>query len=733
MKAEHWRQSVIIGMLLVQGCKRTTQTLENDAVVSSSAAATAAVTLQLSGQVINELTGQPVPNVIVSAWQQFPRSTALETSGLRHALTDASGWFQLHGLQAGLLQLGASNADFVTRSSVWWPLLEATAGEAPSLLVSRARRISGMLSSLDGASAVAGVFVLAENVEDGRVSAAEAPSRADGSFRVGGLPAGQYALKLEYAPGLWLGTERIVDVTDDDQQLEAAIRVPSGHAISGKLVPPVPARVELHYAYALAEARHIGARMLRSSVVTARDGSFAFPNVPPGDYRLFASSEDGLLGRATLLMQDAEPAPVELQLEPGASVFGRVEDERGRPVSSGWVVARSKPAVGRADAPGANGSKPLDPPFEGRFRRVRLGEDGRFTLLGVEPGRYGFFVEDEHGAPMQASRPKDGRRRETAAREPAEEAFEANVEGAVALDGVRLAVSRCDAVATGTVTTPSDEPLANTRVFVKPDAALATDGAAGGSAPPLEAVTDAAGRFSLTGLCAVSYRAEAVSMAAPLRYGRSAPFVPGDSVALTLGELSTLAVTVIASGRPVARYSMALVGPTSRREGSRDPQGRHEAKALIAGSYTISVKSDVGYAIDTVMVGGSAGPTELALDLKPWRAIRGRVVSQADEPLAGIQVKLQLRSFRCLEDSEEGRGRSRQTRVVLTKVDGRFEFGELCAGKGYVDVELPEGSGISQARSIPTPFGTVALGGVDVQVNDTEDLQIAPFVVNSFR
>jgi len=731
LKAEHWRQGVIIGMLVAQGCARTTQTLEKDAVVSSSSVAPAAATLQVSGQVINDLTGQPVPNVLVSAWQQFPRSTALEASGMRHAVADAGGRFQLSGLQPGLLQLRASNGEFVTSSTVWWPLLESTAAELRSLRVSPARRISGMLSSLDGASAVAGVLVVAENLEAGQVSAAEAPSRADGSFQIAGLPAGQYVLKLEYAPGLWLDTDRIVDVGDDDLQLGTAIRVPAGHALSGKLVPPVAARVELHYAYSLAEARRISARMLRSSVVAARDGSFTFPNVPPGEYRLFASSEDGLLGRATLLMQDTESGSVVVQLTPGASTFGRVEDDRGRPVSNGWVVVRSKPA--RATASDADGSKQLDPGFEGRSRRVRLGEDGRFALLGVEHGRYRFLVEDEHGGAMHAWRPADDRP-STKARSPFEEAFEANLDGPFALDGVRLVVSRCDAVATGTVATSLGEPMPNIRVFAKPEAAPAThDGGATGSAPPLEAVSDATGRFTLTGLCAVSYRAEAMSTAAPLQYGRSAPFVAGDSVQIAIGELSNLTVRASAAGRPVARYSIALAGPTPRREGSRDAEGRHEVKALPAGSYTVSLKSAVGYAVDTVAVGSSATPAELALELKPWRAIRGRVLSLVDEPLAGIRVKLQSRSFDCLDESGESRGRSRQTRVVLTEADGRFEFGGLCTGKGYVDVELPEGSRIAQTRSMPTPFGTVAIAGVEVQVNDTEDLQLAPFVVNSFH
>ena len=219
MKAEHWRRNVIIGMLVAQGCARTTQTLERDAVVSPSSPAPARAGLQVSGQVVNDLTGQPAPNVIVSAWQQFPRSTALEAGGMRHAVADAGGRFHLSGLQPGLLQLRASNAEFVTRSTVWWPLLESTAVEVQSLRVSPARRVSGTLSSLDGSKPVAGVLVVAENVDDGEVTTAEGRTQADGAFQIKGLPAGHYALKLEYEPGLWLETDRRVDVADDDLQL----------------------------------------------------------------------------------------------------------------------------------------------------------------------------------------------------------------------------------------------------------------------------------------------------------------------------------------------------------------------------------------------------------------------------------------------------------------------------------------------------------------------------------
>jgi hypothetical protein len=81
---------------------------------------------------------------------------------------------------------------------------------------------------------------------------------------------------------------------------------------------------------------------------TAPDGTFSFPNVPPGDYMIEAS-RGGYISNAYGRRDTATPiqllksgqllSGVEIALTPGGVVYGRLVDDRGDPVIGGTVQA----------------------------------------------------------------------------------------------------------------------------------------------------------------------------------------------------------------------------------------------------------------------------------------------------------------------------------------------------------------------------------------------------------
>lgn len=112
------------------------------------------------------------------------------------------------------------------------------------------------------------------------------------------------------------------------------------------------------------------------SVVSASDGSFRFDGLPGGSYRV--RSDDRWLPRRGV---DGYVAPGEsitrrLELETGARLRGRVQDEAGRPVAQLPVLLAG---LDRGDGQNAGRGRAASKP-------TRSAEDGSFELRWIPPG-----------------------------------------------------------------------------------------------------------------------------------------------------------------------------------------------------------------------------------------------------------------------------------------------------------------------------------------------------------
>ncbi|HZS39919.1 MAG TPA: carboxypeptidase-like regulatory domain-containing protein [Polyangia bacterium] len=207
-------------------------------------------------------------------------------------------------------------------------------------------------------------------------------ANADGSFVFAGLAPGRYALRAFTATEAAFldGLEphaRASSATAGASSADAGVSSSSGGASSssggvssssggasardgGAASPDGGAfvTVALHAAVALAghvrerggaaiaggevalvEGASDAAALLARRATASADGAFRFDAVEPGGYLVFARA-DGFLSPAPLPLQIAaqpSPPPLDVRLERGARLDGRVVDEQGRPVAGAQV------------------------------------------------------------------------------------------------------------------------------------------------------------------------------------------------------------------------------------------------------------------------------------------------------------------------------------------------------------------------------------------------------------
>ena len=135
-------------------------------------------------------------------------------------------------------------------------------------------------------------------------------------------------------------------------------------------------------------------RILETNTRTfsAPDGHFEFDNLPAGEHTVVASRAGYITSAAGMSGPKDRPLPIELKAGSGrhveirlsalGAITGRVVNEAGQPASGVHVRAvrqRATPSPSNQDG-----------------AEVSLDDDGRFSLRGLDPGRY-FVVADKRG------------------------------------------------------------------------------------------------------------------------------------------------------------------------------------------------------------------------------------------------------------------------------------------------------------------------------------------------
>lgn len=355
---------------------------------------------------------------------------------------------------------------------------------------------------------------------------------------------------------------------------------------------------------------------------------------------------------------------VDFALVPEATLVGRVvRDDTGEPVAKAHVfLPRGRWGIESTS-----------------WRGTFTGEDGRFRMDGVAPGRHLVFARAEgmlgpaRGTPALADA---GQTTEVA---------EIRLEAASIVRGVVV---------------EGGKPVAGARV-----AAVAADGIRGART----AVSQEDGSFALEEVP----RGELRFTAWPYDVVSPARFVVDraehDGVVLEVEPLGAIVGRVVHGQRGVGGARVHVHGPNDGHlEPIRtDADGRFEARGLRPGPWTLFGESGrdgrFGRAPKTVQL--ARGETEdVTIDLAYGAAIEGRVVDQDGAPVAGVAVQFWHTG---IDDAG----------VAVTSVDGSFRAATMTGGGQYRTTVRPyQGAKAFLRPASGTEFPMIALADGDSEV-----------------
>jgi protocatechuate 3,4-dioxygenase beta subunit len=246
---------------------------------------------------------------------------------------------------------------------------ETTAAPVASAVVS-AERTTRMQS---GGGGMSFAFIMSD-------SSGDAETDGEGRFRLPGLAAGEYTLTARAAS--YRPLEQQVKVPESEAPRPVTLLLKPGLIIRGTVLDPTGRPAPGVVVEASPAARGGRGIAFRESAETARsgdDGAFTVAGLEPGQYVLAASAEDGATARE--VVEAGAEEPVELRLEGGGAISGRVVSEDGSPVSGASVAG-----FGGSDVQ-------LEP--------VPVDGSGAFTMLKVAPGQYRVWATAEGWAQAQ--------------------------------------------------------------------------------------------------------------------------------------------------------------------------------------------------------------------------------------------------------------------------------------------------------------------------------------------
>ena len=616
------------------------------------------------------------------------------------ALTDEAGRFRLTHLRPGAHKLEAVAAGHATREPVKVELGIGEALTGVEIRVDRAYKITGFVVPKDDPKrALDGVMVAAYSLNPMGFHVATGPSEVDGYFEIFGVKPGSYTLGSvaeEALPEILGGPSVTVDKTD---VTGVVIQLDRGVELRGRVDPPTVAAITLTLAddepSMLGMLANLGNMFVRSR--SDLRGEFTLRPVKPGKLRVVAEALDGSRGQLDVDVGARGLDGVVVALAPRASVSGRIVDARGTPLRSGTV--EYQPRRRKDDGPMFSFSE------RGRTQ-APIGEDGTYTLRGLDGGEYDVRVLDRGMSVVRWADTVDGKKYEPVRK---------TITAAVANLGHDYVVELRDGVLRGVVVDPDGGPIAdawvtatpkresdaeswfhrpeeqpNERVGVVPalprDPAPEGDDFEFGFARGEPALTDELGRFELTGLARRTYtlRVEALKGSARARLSGVAV---GSDVRLQVAPLAELTGTVRSGGTPVARYELQVKhrtgGGFDRDNETVDrPDGTFHLDHLDPGDYTLTVTADAGRLAHELALKAGERKT-VVLDLEPWARVHGLLIDgRTGQPIPGMTILAEQRgdfSGAAAFDMILGKG-------PRTDATGRFAVPKVPAGKGTLRI-----------------------------------------------
>jgi large repetitive protein len=584
-------------------------------------AATAVITVERGAQVSGRVTqsdGTPVGGAVVTVRGSLPRS----------AVAAADGTFTLKGLAAGPVSITASTSDTTP------PMSSApTAVTAPAkdvvLRIPTPTSVSGRVIEKSGGRPITDFQVMALSGDQGfmRPSPASPIHSDDGTFIVQAAP-GRTELRV-MASGYVRATLGGLTVEEGKPLSGIEVKMDRG----GRVVGHVTSHGEPVSGVNISSGANTGA-------TTDANGDYVLDSVEPGDRTLQARKQGLVPLEKGVTAKAGEDVRLDLELDSGRELAGRVLDRGGHPLDSARIQIRG---------------------VEDRTTRTNTttDPDGNFKISGLPAGHVALVIEHQGyvSATMEDVDPAQN--------------VTITLDRGGAISGHVAGLTDADS---GTVTVWAGYATSGSQANAGSDGSFTIQGVPDGPVSVSATKTGAQTRRSAPKTVTVT--------------NGSAPFVE-----LDFAEGISVTGRVTREGKPVSGGSVNFSNTKGAGGGYSEigPDGSYQVNGLQAGEYRVIINPFGANAMSTQQNLTVAGSMTHDLDLT-GRSLRGHVVDgSSGAPLSDVNV--QLRPVR---------PGSITFRIATTDSDGRFTVDLLDDGQYHLFTQRRQYATFQQDVSIPS-------------------------------